>query len=117
MKKNLIPISSILLFSLLMFSGCQKETTNAVVSKQATAASKLESSKAALSETQILIRKWTEWIFTRDVSLAPWDDATGDKQYAPQPYANGTMLLAGGSSPDLVNREITIKLNQYQNVF
>lgn len=117
MKKNLIPLSSILLLSLLIFSGCQKESSDTLVSNRVTAASTLESSKAALSETQILIRKWTEWIFTRDASLAPWDDATGAKQYAAQPYASGTMLLAGGSSPDLVNREITINLNQYQNIF
>src|SRR5438067_10980821 len=116
MKKNVISLSSILLFSLLMFYGCQKETANTPVSEQVTAASKLESSKVALSETQILIRKWTEWIFTRDVSLAPWDDATGDKQYAAQPYANGTMLLAGANTTDLVNREITSNLNKYQNV-
>src|SRR5258706_2058437 len=117
MKKNLITINSILLLSLLVFSGCQKETSDTLASNQVTAASKLESSTVALSETQVLIRKWTEWIFTRDASLAPWDDATGDKQYAAQPYANGTMLLGGGSSPDLVKREITININQYQNVF
>ena len=131
MKKNLIPISSILLFSLLMFSGCQKETADALVSEQVAAASKLassdeaivlanlklESAKVALSETQTLIRKWIEWVATRDYDLRPWDDATGAKQYAAQPYANGTMLLAGGGSPDLENREITISLNQYQYIF
>jgi hypothetical protein len=125
MKKNLHVISSILLFSLLLFSACRKENAN--TSKEATAVSKLassdesklisESSQFALSETQILIRKWTEWVFTRDFSLTPWDDATGEKQYAAQPYPNGTMMLAGGSSTDLVNREVTININQYQNIF
>ncbi len=129
MKKNLIALNSILVFSLLIFSGCRKETANTLVADQAIASkltssanssdlnAKLRSSKVALTETQILIRKWVEWVFTRDVSLLPWDDATGEKQYAGQPYAEGTMMLAGGGSPDLARREITIDIDQYQYVF
>src|SRR5687768_17228250 len=37
MKKNLIIISGILLFSLFMFSGCQKETADTLVSEQVAA--------------------------------------------------------------------------------
>ena len=44
MKKNLITISSILLCSLLMFSGCQKETGDTLVSEQVADASKFASS-------------------------------------------------------------------------
>jgi hypothetical protein len=117
MKNNLLVACSVLLLSLSLFSGCRKENADTLVSEEAIAASKSESSKAALSETQILIRKWIEWVATRDVTLVPWDDATGEKQYAAQPYANGTMLLAGGGSPDLVYRAITIDLNQYQQIF
>jgi hypothetical protein len=126
MKKNLIALNGILLLFLLMFSSCRKENANTLVSDQANASkltsssdlnSKLRSSKVALTETQILIRKWVEWVFTRDVSLIPWDDATGEKQYAGQPYAEGTMMLAGGGSPDLTRREITIDIDQYQYVF
>lgn len=122
MKKNFTTVG-IILSSIMVLPCCQKEI---VVSEEVTALSKesaveqnvpSESSNATLSETQVLIRKWTEWVFTRDVSLVPWDDATGDKQYAAQPYATGIMMLAGGSSPDLVNRAITISLSQYQYIF
>ena len=114
MKKNLTTINSILLFSLLMFSSCQKETVNSRIDANLPTT---VSNAAALSETQVLIRKWIEWVATRDYDLHPWDDATGAKQYAAQPYANGTMLLAGGGSPVLENREITISLSQYQQIF
>jgi len=117
MKKNLLTACSMLLFSLLLFLGCRKENADTNVSGKAITASESESSKKALSETQILIRKWIEWVASRDFDLRPWDDPTGDKQYAAQPYATGTMLLAGGGSPDLVYRAITIDINQYQQIF
>ncbi len=116
MKKNLITINGVLLFSLLMFSGCRKETAHTLSADQANASkltsagntsdlnAQLRSSKVVLTETQILIRKWVEWVFTRDVSLIPWDDATGEKQYAGQPYAEGVMVLAEGGSPELTRR-------------
>ncbi|CAN5793234.1 hypothetical protein BH10BAC3_BH10BAC3_23730 [soil metagenome] len=120
MKKNVLTLCITLGFSVLLLQGCRKENANSgtcIEGNLSTNRTNTAGPKAALSETQILIRKWIEWVVSRDYDLVPWDDATGDKQYAAQPYANGTMLLAGGGSPDLVYRAITIDLNQYQQIF
>ncbi len=117
MKQRIIPFLAALLMILLL-QGCQKQQVNPEATATSTKqAIKLPASRVALSQTQVFIRKWTEWVLARDYSEAPWDDATGAKQYAGQPYATGTMMLAGGSSPDLVTRDITISLSQYQQVF
>jgi hypothetical protein len=115
MKLRIITISSIILLG-LVFTGCRKQDagTNTGLSP---APDRNATAKQAPTATQELIRDWTEWVFTRDVSLAPWDDATGAKQYAAQPYTSGIMMLAGGGSPTLENRALTISLAQYQHVF
>jgi hypothetical protein len=117
MKKSLLTISSMLLMTLTQF-GCNKanDCGDARVPVSSSVSSTI-TSKAVLTGTQALIRQWMEWAFTRDVSLAPWDDATGARQYLNQPNSSGTMLLAGGASPALVNRQLTISLAQYQEVF
>src|SRR5689334_21329658 len=109
MKKNLTTTFGILLLSVLTFSNCSKESANSTASN-ATDISNVstQSPDPNLTETQVLIRKWIEWAFARDVNSVPWEDPTGAGQYAGQPYSNGTMMLAGGGSEDLVNREITV---------
>lgn len=117
-KKAFLRLSSLLLaVIILLLPGCRKENADAFISEESIAASNSGSLKPSLSERQILIRKWVEWVVSRDYDIRPWDDATGDRQYAAQPYINGTMLLAGGGSPDLVYRAVTIDINQYQQVF
>lgn len=120
MKKNLLSVCITWMLSLMLLPGCRKENVNSGTGNAgdlSTNRTNTQVLKAELSETQILIRKWVEWVVSRDFDAIPWDDATGDKQYAAQPYANGTMLLAGGGSPDLVYRAITIDFDQYQQVF
>lgn len=117
MKKNLTAPNTILLFLLLLLSSCQKETANSDTNANLPASVRNLSARPALSQTQTLIRKWIEWVVARDYEERPWDDPTGAEQYAAQPYSSGTMLLAGGGSPDLETREITISLSQYQQIF
>ena len=117
MKKPFIFFGSILLLSMVFFS-CNKETaTTGSDPDPIVSTSQRSMSKVVPTGTQLLVRKWTEWVFTRDINLAPYDDATGAKQYLGQPYTSGTMMLAGGNSPDLVSRAITINIGQYQSVF
>ena len=115
MTPKLLAISGIFLLAALS-SGCQKECVKPTPSTGPTTIHR-PTSRTTLTETETLIRAWTEWVFTRDINLLPWEDATGAKQYAGQPYTSGTMMLAGGGSPDLVNRALTININQYQQVF
>lgn len=73
------------------------------------------------SETQMLIRAWTEWTYGRSVSVSPVSDPDGSSHFAGQPYASGTFLLAGASNgtlnPPVVHRTISLELNKYQYVF
>src|SRR4028118_687120 len=65
-------------------------------------------------ELQTLVRKWNEWVFTRDFSVAPFFDTDGSLQYLDQPYESGVFMLAPGVSPEPVNRTVTISLSEYQ---
>lgn len=76
-----------------------------------------KTAKVDNEETQTLIRKWVEWVYGRDISVAPFLDPDGSLQYLDQPYSSGVFLLGGGSSPEPVNRTVTISLSQYQYVF
>ena len=68
-------------------------------------------------ELQTLIRAWAEWVYSRHISVAPFLDPTGDLQLLDQPYSSNVFMLAGGFSPELVERTVTISLSQYQYVF
>lgn len=68
-------------------------------------------------ELQTLIRKWTEWVYSRDISVAPFNDPTGDLQQIAQPYTSEVFMLAGSSSSEPVDRVVTISLSDYQYVF
>jgi hypothetical protein len=103
---------------MLMIASCQK--SEVVPQQSSLPTSGIAPDKAARrgsEEVQTLIRKWAEWVYGRSFSVAPYNDPDGSLQYAAQPYASGIFMLAGGSSPEPVNRTVTISLSQYQYVF
>ena len=116
--------SCIALLVLMLWSCSKKETldtlkqteTTAQAFKKSVAVSQLAARPTA-TETQSLIRKYNEWFLGRDISLYPFDDETGAKQYAAQPFSSGTMFLATGAGPGLQTRNVTIQYSQYQNIF
>ncbi len=104
----------------LFLSSCQKnvETTQpANLSLKASSTYVNKEVKELNADWQTLVRKWNEWAFGRDISVAPFLDPDGSLQNLSQPYSQGVFMLAGGSSEDLVKRTVTINLNQYQYVF
>jgi hypothetical protein len=106
--------------SLVFFlQSCQKEIATKQETESTTVMADASPSTArkTSSEFQTYIRKWIEWIFTRDISLAPYNDPDGSLQYLGQPYSSGVFMLAGGSSPDPVDRTVEISLSQYQYIF
>lgn len=109
----------------ILVIGCQKRNDNPVaetdqnssVMSKSIADNALLALRVTPAETQELIRKSNEWFLTRDFSEFPFDDATGAKQYAAQPYSSGTMMLASGAGPGTVYRNVSISYSQYQKVF
>ena len=91
------------------------EPQQSLVLTSVTADSKV--AKATNQELQTLIRQLNEWIFTRDIAVAPFFDINGSLQYLDQPNESGVFMLAPGDSPLPVNRTVTISLSQYQYVF
>lgn len=110
---------------ILFFLSCQKQELSGeqITDNNSTQASKTSGSSIGVAArptpaaTQNLIRLYTEWWIKRDISLDPFDDATGAKQYAAQPLSSGTMMLASGFGPDLQQRSVNISLSQYQKIF
>lgn len=115
----------VLIFLLLVFLGCSKkeasetpkETENTIQAFKKSVADAQFAARPTPPETQALIQKYAEWAFSRDYSLNPFNDETGAKQYAAQPFTNGTMFLAAGMAPEIQTRNITISYSQYQKVF
>ncbi len=120
-------IKSCLICSFIfVFISCQKQdlSDESIPDNNSAAASKtsgsniVAASRQTPAATQNLIRLYSEWWLKRDISVVPFDDATGAKQYAAQPLSSGTMMLASGfNSPDIQHRTVTISLSQYQKVF
>ncbi len=110
---------------IFVFISCQKQelSDERIPENNSTAVSKTSGSSIAVAArptpaaTQTLIRLYTEWWLKRDIAVAPFDDATGAKQYAAQPLSSGTMMLASGFGPDIQQRTVTISLSQYQKIF
>src|SRR5688572_6494964 len=102
----------------MVMQGCKKD----MISKDTITDSNSEVNKSATfkmepTSGELLVRQWMEWVFTRDMSLDPNSDATGAKQYADQPFSTGIMMLAGANTEELVTRNITIDIDQYQKIF
>lgn len=103
---------------MLLIASCQK--SEVVPEQSENPVSSDVSNKAvrkASEELQTLIRSWAEWVYGRPFSVAPFTDPNGSLQYLDQPFPDGIFMLAGGFSPEPVNRTVTISLSEYQYVF
>jgi hypothetical protein len=114
MKKLFVIIgAAFVLLSCNKEAGVKPQPSSSAISDNAAR----KAAKADDRELQTLIRAWSEWVYSRPFSVAPFTDTDGSLQYLNQPFSEGVFMLAGGSSPELVKRTVTISLDDYQFVF